>query len=70
MVLRSGTLNARTFKLEKFPLTNMPPQLAHGLESVLFESGPVWLKEPSNGKWNFPRYLGSLDPPDKFVIND
>lgn len=66
--LRTGTISALPLVLKPLSIRKptLPPKLAHGLDEVLFKSGPVWLRDPVTGKWNFPKYLSDLHDPSKF----
>lgn len=40
--------------------------LEHGLCEVLQQQGPVFLKDPKSGRWNFPEYLSNIPSISEF----
>ncbi|KAL2914622.1 hypothetical protein HK105_205760 [Polyrhizophydium stewartii] len=60
-------LNSGLFELKKIgePFID-PPRLAHGLERVLFNRGPVFLKDPRTGVFNFDETLLTIPDYKRF----
>ncbi|TPX61683.1 hypothetical protein PhCBS80983_g00912 [Powellomyces hirtus] len=65
---RSGRIRSCVKGLsETEPLKEeLVPRLAHGLDSVLFESEPQFLKDPSTGAYNFDPWLKNICQPEDF----